>query len=160
MGSLLFHGIAANCLVQDATCLTCFAPSYLSSTSSEAGAIAALAEERKKMKYAKLNPALTFTPMSIETSGFFGPKSLSFLKDLGGHLDRVTREEKSTTYLIQRLAVAVQRGKAASVLGTVGQMTPSTSLIHIIFEYIFFFVCGCVHVFSMGQLMCSWVVVC
>jgi len=87
---------------------TCFAPSYLSSAASEAGATAALAEERKKAKYAKLNSALTFTPMAIETSGFFGPKSLSFLKDLGGHLGRVTREEKSTTYLIQRLAVTVQ----------------------------------------------------
>jgi len=73
MGSLLFHGIAANCLVQDATCPTCFAPLYLSSAASEAGAIAALTEERKKTKYAQLNPALTFTPMAIETSGFFGP---------------------------------------------------------------------------------------
>ena len=47
---------------------------------------------------------------------------------------QVTREEKSTTYLIQRLAVAVQRGNAASVLGTTGQMTPYTN-------FLTFFVC-------------------
>ena len=46
---------------------------------------------------------------------------------LTGRLAQVTttREEKSTTYLIQRLAVAVQRGNAASVLSTAGHMTPS-----------------------------------
>ena len=76
---------------------TCFALSYLSSAASEAGDIAILAEERK---YTKLNPALTFTPMAIETSGFFVLKSLSFLKHLGGHLGWFIREEKSTTYLI------------------------------------------------------------
>ena len=36
--------------------------------------------------------------MAIETSGVFGPETLSFLKDLGGHLAWVTKEEKSTTY--------------------------------------------------------------
>lgn len=55
----------------------------------------------------------------------FSPEFLSFLKDLGGCLALVTREEKSTTYFIQRLAIAVQRGNAASVQGTAGQMTSS-----------------------------------
>jgi len=63
--------------------------------------------------------------VAIETSGVFGPEALSFLKDLEGRLARVTKEEKSTTYLIQRLPVAVQRGNAASALGTAGQMSPS-----------------------------------
>ena len=63
---------------------------------------------RKKTKYANFNLAHTFTPVAIETSGVFGPESLSFLKDLGGRLAWVTGEEKSRTYLIQRLAMAVQ----------------------------------------------------
>ena len=45
---------------------------YLLSAASEAGAVAASAEERKKTKYASLNPAHTFTPVAIETSGVFG----------------------------------------------------------------------------------------
>ena len=85
-----------------------FAPSYLSSAASGAGAVAPSAEERKKTKYANLNPAHTFTPVANETSGVFGPESLSFLKNLGGRLSQITREEKSTTYLVQRVAVAVQ----------------------------------------------------
>ena len=68
----------------------------------------ALVKETKKTKYANLNPAHTFTPVANETSGVFGPESLSFLKNLGGRLSQITREEKSTTYLVQRVAVAVQ----------------------------------------------------
>ena len=85
-------------LVWDVTCPDTFAPSYLSSAASEAGAITASAEERKKTKYPSLNPAHTFTPVAIliETSGVFGPETLSFLKDLGGRLARITKEEKST----------------------------------------------------------------
>lgn len=43
---------------------------------------------------------------------------MAFLKDLGRRLTRVTGEQKSTAYLLQRLSVAVQRGNTASVLGT------------------------------------------
>ena len=46
-------------LVWDATCTDTFAPSYTSNAASEAGAVAALAEERKKAKYV---PALGCFP--------------------------------------------------------------------------------------------------
>ena len=45
-------------------------------------------------------------------------KSLSFLKDLACRVCKVSGEVKSFSYLLQRLAVAVQRGNAISVLGT------------------------------------------
>ena len=38
-------------LVWDVTCTDTFAPSFLASAASEAGAVAALAEKRKKAKY-------------------------------------------------------------------------------------------------------------
>jgi len=61
------------------------------------------------VKYANLNPAHILTQVAIEISGVFGLESLSFLKDQGGRLARVTREERSTTTLYeQRRAVAVQ----------------------------------------------------
>ena len=107
-------------LVWDATCPDTFAPSYISSATSEAGAVAALAEARKKSKYARLDHMHSFTPVAIETSGVLGPDSMAFLKDLGHRLARVTGEDKSTAYLLQRLSVAVQRGNTASVLGTTG----------------------------------------
>ena len=59
--------------------------------------------------------------MAIETSGVFGPKTMEFLKGLGHRLRQVSGEANFFAYLsdlTQRLSVAVQRGNAASVLGT------------------------------------------
>ena len=49
----------------------------------------------------------------------FGPRTTEFLKELGHRLRRVSGEANSFAYLTQRLSVAVQRGNATSVLGTV-----------------------------------------
>ena len=64
-------------------------------------------------------PCYFFTPVAIETSGVFGPKTTEFLKELGHRLRQVSGEANSFAYLTQRLSVAVQRGNAASVLGTI-----------------------------------------
>ena len=109
-------------LIWDATCPNTFASSYSPSATREAGAVAALAEERKTAKYAHLNPTHAFTPVAIETSGVFGPQTMAFLKELGQRLAQASGDERSTTYLFQRLSVAVQRGNSASVLGTTGQL--------------------------------------
>ena len=94
-------------LVWDATCLDTFAPSHLPSTTREAGAVAAQAEQSKQ-KYAALNQCHIFTPVAIETAGPFGPETFLFLRDLGCRLKQVTGEAKSYSYLWQRLSVAVQ----------------------------------------------------
>ena len=47
----------------------------------------------------------------MESSGVFGPQSLTFAKELGRKLRYQTGEEKAGIYLIQRLSIAVQRGK-------------------------------------------------
>ena len=95
-----------------------FAPSYLQSATSAAGAVAAVAENRKKDKYGCLDSAYSITPIAIESLGACGPLTLRFLRDLGNCLKLTTGEENLFRYLLQRLSVAVQRGKAASVLGT------------------------------------------
>ena len=99
-----------------------YAPSYASSATSEAGAVAAMAEERKMSKYSNLDAAHLFTPVAVEMSGVIGSQSLAFLRDLGQCLKRVTGEEKSLCHLLQRVSVAIQRGNAASVMGTMGFM--------------------------------------
>ena len=105
-------------LVWDATCTYAFAPSYLPSASTEAGAIAALVEERKKSKYSGLVPIHIFQPEAVETTGMIGSDTLKFLKTLGRRLREVSGEGKSFPYLIQRVAVAIQRGSAAYLMGT------------------------------------------
>ncbi len=49
---------------------------------------------------------------------------MTFVKELGGRVARVTGDQKSSHYLLQRLLVAVQRGNAASV-GTMDSQTLS-----------------------------------
>ena len=100
-------------LVWDATSPDTFAPSYLQSATSAAGAVAALADNRKKGKYGCLDSTYTFTPIAIESSGACGPLTIGFLRDLGNRLKLTTGEENSFKYLLQRLSVAVQRGNSA-----------------------------------------------
>ena len=107
-------------LVWDATCPDTFAPSFSVLASSEAGLVAAQAEEKKRSKYLHLASDHSFTPVAIETSGVIGPQSLVFLHELGRRLEQTTGEAKSRAYLFQRLSIAIQRGNAASVLGSSG----------------------------------------
>ena len=65
-------------LVWDATCSDTFAPSYIASATSNVGAVASLAEERKIAQYGHLDPSHYFVPVAFETSGVIGPKSLHF----------------------------------------------------------------------------------
>ena len=65
-----------------------------------------------------LTHATFFTPVAIETTGVFGQRTTEFLKELGHRLRQVSGEANSYAYLTQRLSVAVQRGNAASMSGT------------------------------------------
>ena len=66
-------------------------------------------------------------PIAIETSGVFGPKAASFFGELGRRIRAETGEPRSLQFLLQGIAVAVQRGKAAAVLGT----APSTDNVYV-----------------------------
>ena len=43
----------------------------------------------------------------------------SLFKDIGRYITTATRDPHSHEYLVQRIAVAVQRGNTAAVLGTI-----------------------------------------
>ena len=107
-------------LVWDATCPDTLAQSYRHQATSRAGAVADLAEEKKIDKYTSLGSEYSFTPVAIETFGAMGKRSLTFVRELGHRVRQCTGEVKAKAYLLQRLSVAVQRGNAASVLGSVG----------------------------------------
>ena len=145
-----FHGRMENCSFG---CPDTFAPSYISSATSKAGAVAALAEERKKNIYAHLDPSHSFTPVAVETSGVVGPQSLAFLKDLGRRMRQVTGEERSLSYLLQRVSVAVQMGNAASVLGTTGLAVPDTSIIFFFCRIYVSLACLCFICFPLVYLL-------
>ena len=66
-------------LVWDVTCPDTYAPSHISVATRETGAVAAQAEQRKRLKYAELEANHHFVPVAIETSGVCGPEALQFL---------------------------------------------------------------------------------
>ena len=110
-------------LVWDATCPDTLAQSYRANATSGAGAVAAMAEGRKMVKYDSLASSYNVVPVAIESLGAIGPLSKAFLKDLGGRIQQQTGEARAHEYLLQRLAVAVQRGNAISILGSVGDLS-------------------------------------
>ena len=86
-----------------------------------AGEVAKKAEAEKEEKYRDLLHSHDFTPVAVETSGVFGPKTMSLIKEVEKRLRSQSGDQKATSYLIQRLSMAVQRGNAVSILE--GMMT-------------------------------------
>ena len=108
------------CLAWDATCPDTFALSHVHSSSTQAGSAAAAAERKKQQKYADVITGIDFVPVAIETSGVWGEQALELVTELGRRIAAVTFEPRSTTFLRQRISVAVQRGNAGCILGTFG----------------------------------------
>ena len=78
-----------------------------------------LAEKRKSTHYQELSRQYVVTPIAMETLGSWGPQTVKFIKDLGSRISEITGEKRSTSYLFLSLGIAVQRGNAASISGTV-----------------------------------------
>ena len=100
----------------DVNCPDTFAQSHRSLAVHSAGA--AKAEDLKRVKYADLLSFHIFVRIAIETIRVFGIHTLSFMKSLGKRLSRHFGDPKSTSFLIQNLSIAVQRGNAISIRST------------------------------------------
>ena len=115
---------AGKLLVWDATCSDTFAISNLRAATHAAGEVAATAEGRKESKYSFLSHSHIFVPISVESTGVFGPRTESFVKNLGKRITWQSGNPKATTYLRQRLSAAIQCGNALSILGTCTPLPP------------------------------------
>ena len=107
-------------LVWDFTCPDTLANSYLGQSASAAGSAATRAEDLKRSKYARLAQSgdIIFMPVAIETLGVWGPSAAELCGELGARIAAISGEPRSRQFLIQRLALAIQRGNAAAVTGT------------------------------------------
>ena len=104
----------------DFTCTDTLAPSHIPQTSKEAGQSAIEAEKKKETRYADLaTSGYIIMPVACETLGSWAPKSCQFIKNLGSRMADTTGEKRSTSFLFQTIGIAIQRGNAASVAGTV-----------------------------------------
>lgn len=106
-------------LLWDYTCGDTFAQSYLNRTSTEPGYVARQAEKLKYQKYNDLMDTFLFIPVASETSGIIGSAGLALLKKIGSMISQITHEKRATSYLFQRISVAIQRGNVASIMGTI-----------------------------------------
>ena len=107
------------CLLWDATVTDTLAPSHLRLSSVSAGTAANKAAVGKTRKYSELLRAYHFVPVAIETLGVFGDEAAMLLREIGRRLISTTKDTRQFSYLKQRVSVAIQRGNAASILGTV-----------------------------------------
>ena len=71
--------------------------------------------------YLHLETTHHFVPVAVETLGPIGEEGIAFLKELGRRIAATCFEPLSYQYLLQRVAVAIQRGNAAAVLGTISR---------------------------------------
>jgi hypothetical protein len=106
------------CLLWDVTCVDTLAPSYVSETSKTAGAAAEKAEKKKDSKYAPLTRDYLFAPIGVGTLGSWGEGARTFFRELSQRLRATTGEPIAGAFLRQRISMAIQRGNATSMAGT------------------------------------------
>lgn len=108
------------CLIWDATCVSTFAACHLSATQQCAGGGAEMAARVKHSKYACLESAYDFVPFAVETAGPWGSEAKTLVQELGRRLRGKGRDPRSGWFIVQQVSLAIQRGNAASLMGTFG----------------------------------------
>ena len=85
------------------------APSYAAISSVSAGLVAEQSSARKLAKYSELAINHIFVPIAMESFGPICAEALNFLSELGRCISVVTGDMHETTFLFQRLSIAIQR---------------------------------------------------
>jgi len=99
-------------LAWDVTVVSTLAQSYVDRAATGVEMVAELAAERKLIKYSYLPTNLIFQPITVENQGAFSSSSSDFISDFGHKISSVSGEERETSFLFQRLSVALQRFNA------------------------------------------------
>ena len=120
------------CLIWDFTVADTLCKSYINQTVISAGAAADTRENQKISKYSSLAENYLFVPIGVESFGSWGQEGIKLVKSIGKKIMEVTGEKQSTSYLFQRISMAIQRGNASCVLGTV----PPSEGLEEIFEFV------------------------
>jgi len=85
------------------------ATSYVSPNALQAGSAAAAASARKTTKYITLSASTCFNPVAVETLGPLSDEAYSLIAEIGRRATLCTADPRETTFLYQRILVAIQR---------------------------------------------------
>ena len=110
------------CLTWDVTSPDTLAASHLAESAVRAGSAAAKAEVAKTAKYAEIAITHAFVPLAFESLGAWGVQCQQFVCELGRRITIITGDTRETSYLRQRLSIAVQRGNAIACRGTMSHV--------------------------------------
>ena len=119
-------------LIWDATVADTLCQSYINQSSKVAGAAADSREDVKIKKYSDLAEKYCFVPVGLESLGSWGQEGHKLVKEIGKKVMQATGETRSTEFLFQAISLAVQRGNASCVIGTV----PHSEGLEEIFEFV------------------------
>ena len=72
----------------------------------------------KTLKYQGLNATHIFHPIAIETAGSWDDQAVELIEEIGRRSAQETDDPKETTYLFQRISVAIQRGNTLAFTNT------------------------------------------
>ena len=102
-------------LLWDASCRDTLCQSYVLKTSIKAGEAAKIGESQKFLKYKELQDrGFLFVPFVVETFGPWGNEAKKLIKEISKKINN----SMAFSFITQRISLAIQRGNAVSVLGT------------------------------------------
>jgi hypothetical protein len=123
-GASLIPWKCGRSITWDVTVVDTFCASYIGMTSVEAGSAAERAATLKTTKYEELARNHIFVPLACEVVGGWCSEASDFFVELGKRISVVTGDRRETSFLFQRLSIAIQKGNAACILGTLPPLPP------------------------------------
>src|SRR6218665_2204236 len=119
MVSQSFHGsVRGLCLTWDVTVPDTHAMSHLAHTSINAGEAAERAAESKRTMYSTITNTHAIVAVVVETEGAWCREGLQLISELGSRIRDATHDPMETSYIFQRISVALQRENAICISGT------------------------------------------
>ena len=106
---------AGKSITWDVTVVDTLPASYIQTISKTAGGAAEIAVTRKEDKSAALSINYDLIVISLETLDPLSNKTYTFLRELGRRRTIATEDPRETSFLFQRISVAVQRFNAIRI---------------------------------------------
>ena len=91
----------------DVTVPDTYAESHIGSTATKPGAAAHKTAQNKIDKYSKLASTDIFCPFAIKTAGTWHEMAIELTQEIGRHITTITEDTQETTFLFQRLSMAL-----------------------------------------------------